>query len=208
MEFAGFDPDALDKTEVYRLLVNSIAPRPIAFVSSVSADGKPNLAPFSYFMAGGINPPSLAISPTTNRDGTPKDTLRNIAETGEYVIHVVTYAMREKMNQTAANYPHGVSEWEPAGFEPMPSMKVRPARVAESPIAMECRLHQIVQHGDGPLSANYVIGEVVYFHIAYDIMEDGIVDAQKVDYISRLGGDWYARADANALFELPRPPKF
>lgn len=208
MEFQGFDADALDMATIYKLMVNAIAPRPIAFVSSLSADGVANLAPFSYFMAGGANPPSVVISPTTNRDGTFKDTLRNIIETEEFVINVVTYAMRERMNHTAANYPYGVSEWEPAGFEPAPSVKVRPAHVADSPIAMECRLHTVVPHGDGPLSANYVIGEVVYFHVARDIINDGVIDALKVDYIGRLGGDWYSRAHEEALFEMPRPPKF
>lgn len=200
-----YDPAALAATDIYKLLVGAIAPRPIAFVSTISADGVPNLAPFSYFMIGGVNPPSVAISPTAKRSGEHKHTLQNIAATGEYVINVVTYAMREKMNVTSIEFPDGVSEWDEAGFTPAPSLKVRPARVLASPIALECRLHQIVTHGEGPLSANYVIGEVVAFRIAAEIFdENGVIDPRKVDAVSRLGGDWYARADETALFELKR----
>lgn len=203
--FRGFDPAELPAPDIYRLLVNSVAPRPIAFVSSLSPDGVPNLAPFSYFMAGGANPPSVAFSPTSSRDNVPKDTLRNVESTGEYVINVVSYDIREKMNQTSAAYPYGVSEWEPSGFTPAPATKVKPARVAECVIALECKLYQIVPHGPGPLSANYIIGEIVYFHVAESILHNNQIDATKVDYIGRMGGDWYARAHADSLFELPRP---
>ena len=200
-----FEPAELSATEIYKLLVNSIAPRPIAFVSTISADGIPNLAPFSYFMIGGVNPPSVAISPTSKRSGELKHTLQNIAATGEYVINIVTYAMREPMNVTSIEFPDGVSEWEESGFVPAPSLKVKPARVAASPISLECRLHQIVTHGSGPLSANYVIGEIVAFRIAAEILDEtGAIDPRKVNAIARLGGDWYARADEAALFELKR----
>jgi flavin reductase (DIM6/NTAB) family NADH-FMN oxidoreductase RutF len=158
-------------------------------------------------MAGGANPCSVVISPLTSRTGAPKDTLRNITETGEYVINVVTYAMRDKMNTASAEWPYGVDEWEKAGFTPAPSVKVKPNRVAESPLAIECRLFQVVPHGDGPLSGNYVIGEVVYFHVSTDLMDEGALDATRIDYISRMGADWYGRANAEAMFELPRPPK-
>src|SRR5215510_3215527 len=107
----------MELADAHRLLLHCIAPRPIAFTSTLSADGKPNLAPFSYFMAGGANPPSVVISPLTRRDGEPKDTLRNIRETGEFTVSVVTYAMRERMNLASAEWPYGVNEWERAGFE-------------------------------------------------------------------------------------------
>ncbi|MDW8208313.1 MAG: flavin reductase family protein, partial [Chloroherpetonaceae bacterium] len=152
-------------------------------------------------------PPSVAISPLTDRTGQPKDTLRNIAETGEYVINVVTYAMRERMNHASAEFPYGVSEWEQAGFQPAPTAKVRPARVAESPLAIECRLYRIVPHGEGPLAANYVIGEVIYFHVARSLLQGEELDPRRVDYIARMGGDWYARAHEPAMFTLPRPPR-
>jgi len=206
-EFLGIDPAALSQQDAYRILLHCVAPRPIAFTSTLSPDGVPNLAPFSYFMAGGANPPSVVISPLTDRTGQPKDTLRNIQATGEYVINVVTYAMKEKMNQTSAEYPYGVNEWEMAGFTPLPAVKVKPARVQESPLAIECRLFQVVPHGSGPLSANYIIGEVVYFHVAKALMEDETIDARRVDYIARMGADWYARANTDSMFALPRPPR-
>lgn len=207
VEFAGFDPAALAPAEAHRLLLHCVAPRPIALTSTLSPEGSPNLAPFSYFMAGGANPPSVVISPLTDRTGQPKDTLRNIRATGEYVINVVTYGMRERVNQASAEFPYGVSEWTEAGLTPAPSARVRPARVLESPLAIECRLFQVVPHGSGPLAGNYVIGEVVYIHVSSAVLEAGAVDARRVDYITRMGADWYARAVPEAMFELPRPPR-
>jgi flavin reductase (DIM6/NTAB) family NADH-FMN oxidoreductase RutF len=203
----GIDSAEMSLADAHRLLLHCVAPRPIAFTSTLSPNGVPNLAPFSYFMAGGANPPSVVISPLTDRTGQPKDTLRNIQATGEYVINVVSYQMREQMNHASAEFPYGVDEWEQAGFTPAPSVKVKPNRVAESPLSIECRLYQIVPHGDGPLSANYVIGEVVYFHVCKSIMPEGVLDATKVDYIARMGGDWYNRSDANSMFEMARPPR-
>jgi flavin reductase (DIM6/NTAB) family NADH-FMN oxidoreductase RutF len=205
--FRGIDPDALSRRDAHRLLLHCVAPRPIAFTSTLSPDGRPNLAPFSYFMAGGANPPSVVISPLTSRDGGFKDTLRNIEATGEYVINVVTYAMRERMNLASAEFPYGVSEFEKAGFTPMPSVKVKPGRVAESPLHLECRLYRIVHHGEGPLSGNYIIGEVVYFHVAERVLAGDEVDDRRIDAIARMGGDWYSRAHPPAMFELPRPPQ-
>jgi flavin reductase (DIM6/NTAB) family NADH-FMN oxidoreductase RutF len=158
-------------------------------------------------MAGGASPPSVVISPLTDRAGQPKDTLRNIQATGEYVINVVTYAMREKANLASSEFPYGVSEWEQAGLTPAPAVKVRPARVLESPLAIECRLYEVLTHGTGYLSANYIVGEVVYFHVAGHLMKDGALDATRVDYVSRMGADWYTRSLPEAMFELPRPPR-
>ncbi|HEY9621739.1 MAG TPA: flavin reductase family protein [Crinalium sp.] len=200
----GLDPDALSPSDNYRLLSHCVSPRPIAFVSTRSPDGVPNLAPFSYFMAGGANPPSVAISPVT-RAGEPKDTLRNIQATGEYVINIVSYGIREPMNMASLELPYGTSEWDITGFTPAPTVKVKPARVAECLLAMECRLYQIVAHGEGSTSANYVIGEVVYFHVANQLMVDGDIDPIRVDYIARMGGNWYTRVTPQSMFELPRP---
>lgn len=206
--FIGIDPAEITVPEAYRVLLHCVSPRPIAFVSTLSADGIPNLAPFSFFMAGGANPPSVAFSPSYNRDGQPKDTLRNIEATGEFVINVVSYSMRERMNVTSVEYPHGVSEWNEAGFTVDSTVKVKPARVAESLLAMECRLFQIVPHGGHPLSANYVIGEVVYFHVAKRLLDEkNMVDPTRIDYIGRMGGDWYARVEAETMFVMPRPPR-
>jgi len=206
-DYVGIDPAELSRAEAHRLLLHCVAPRPIAFTSTLSPEGIPNLAPFSYFMAGGASPPSVVISTLTDRAGQPKDTLRNIEATGEYTVNVVTYAMRERMNHASAEFPYGVDEWQTAGFTPGPTVKVRPARVLESPLSIECRLYQIVRHGEGPLAANYIIGEVVYFHVAQAILTDGAVDACRIDYIARMGADWYARANAPNMFEMPRPPR-
>jgi flavin reductase (DIM6/NTAB) family NADH-FMN oxidoreductase RutF len=201
-----FDPDALGPRASYQLLNACVSPRPIAFVSTLSEDGKPNLAPFSYFMAGGANPPSVVISPVGGRDGAKKDTLRNIEATGEWTVSVVTFAMAERMNQASASFPHGVSEWDEVDFAPAPSELVKPGFVAESPIAIECKLFQIVRHGPGPLSANYCLGEIVRFHLAEEILgPEGTVLAEQIDYIARMSGDWYARADERAMFMLARP---
>jgi flavin reductase (DIM6/NTAB) family NADH-FMN oxidoreductase RutF len=199
-------PPELPPHVAYQTLLHCVAPRPIAFTSTISKDGLPNLAPFSYFMAGGANPCSVVISPTTTRTGEHKDTLKNIEATGEYVINVVTFAMRDKMNLASAPYPYGVSEWEKAGFTAVNSICVKPARVMESPLALECKLFKIVPHGDGPLCANYVIGEVVCIHISEELLdEDGVIDARRIDYIARMGGDWYSRVTAESMFELDRP---
>lgn len=206
-EFIGFDASALPVPEAHQLLLHCVAPRPIALTSTLSVDGRPNLAPFSYFMAGGASPPSVVISPLTTRTGGEKHTLRNIRDTGEYVVNVVTYAIREQVNRASAEYPDGVSEWERAGFTPAASVRVGPARVRESPLAIECRLYRIVPHGSGPLSANYVIGEVLYFHVASRLLADGVLDPRRVDYVTRMGADWYARALPEAMFEMPRPPR-
>jgi len=206
-DFLGIDPAELSRADAHRLLLHCVAPRPIAFTSTLSLEGVPNLSPFSYFIAGGANPPSVAISPLTDRTGQPKDTLRNIQATGEYVINVVTYGMREKMNHASAEFPYGVNEWEEVGFTPAPTVKVKPARVLESPLAIECRLYQIVPHGSGPLAANYVIGEVVYFHVSRQLLEGEKLDARRVDYIARMGADWYARVTPEVMFEMPRPPR-
>lgn len=206
-DFLILDPAELSKPDAYKLLLNCVAPRPIAFTSTLSPEGIPNLAPFSFFMAGGANPPSVVISPTHDRLGEPKDTYRNIELTGEYVINVVTFEMREKMNICSSEYPYGISEWEKSGFTPSRSRKVRPAAVLESPLSMECKLFQIVPHGSGHMSANYIIGEVVCFHIAKYLLDGDEIDPRRVDYISRMSGDWYSRSEEEAMFALPRPER-
>jgi flavin reductase (DIM6/NTAB) family NADH-FMN oxidoreductase RutF len=158
-------------------------------------------------MMGGANPPSVVISPVTGRDGAPKHTLSNIVDTGEYVINVVTYDLREQMNRASVDYPEHVSEWEMAGLTPQPSVRVAPPRAAESPIAMECRLYKVVPHGVGHMAANYVIGEVVYFHVARKLMPEGVFNPGHIEYVARLGGDAYLRSTGEGVFALPRLPK-
>jgi flavin reductase (DIM6/NTAB) family NADH-FMN oxidoreductase RutF len=201
----GLDPAELAPADVYALLVGCVVPRPIAFVSSLSADGIANLAPFSFFNAGGAHPPSVVFSPVTSGASRDKDTLHNVRATREYVVHISPWPLRERMNQASADYPPEVDEFEAAGFTKVKSVRVRPWRAGECPIAMECRLHQIVEHGEGPLHANYVIGEVVYFHIDEALLNGLRVDSGAIDAIGRLGGPNYTRVTRESIFSLPRP---
>jgi flavin reductase (DIM6/NTAB) family NADH-FMN oxidoreductase RutF len=206
MQMETLLPQAMGIRATYALMISCIAPRPIAWVSTLSPDGVPNLAPFSYFNAGGANPPSVVFSPTNFRDGRPKDTLRNVEATGEFVINIVPYELAERMNETSADFEYGISEFEQVGLTPLPSQFVKPYRVAESPIQMECRLFQIVRHGEGPLAANYVIGEVLCFHVATHLLKEGaVVDNRIADFIGRMGESWYCRATPESMFWLPRP---
>ena len=202
---AEFDFGALEVVVRSRLMTRLVAPRPVAFVSTLSATGAGNLAPFSFFTAGGTNPPSLVFCCVNDRRGEPKHTVRNIAERGEYVINVVSYAMAERMNVTSFDYPYGVDEFEQSGFTRRPSVRVAPPGVAESPARIECRLHQIVEHGSGPSAGKYVIGEIVYATVDDAVCTDGLPDSAKLDQLARLGGDYYIHAPASALFEMKRP---
>lgn len=199
------DTSSLTPREVHALLTTIVAPRPIAFVSTLSADGRPNLSPFSYFNLGGANPPSVVFSVTNNREGKEKDTILNVRETREYVVNAVDFSMAEPMNVTSASYPRGVSEWEMAGFRMEPSVMVRPARVAQSLVAMECRLHCIVPHGSGPLACHYVIGEVLLIRMHDKAWKDGALDPLELDLIGRMGSDYYCRTEPGSLFTLRRP---
>lgn len=201
--YAPLDPAVLSGTQVYDLMVGAIQPRPIAFVSTVSVQGVPNLAPFSFFMPGGSNPPSLALSITLGVEGRRKDTLRNIEEQGEFVANVVTRSMAEGMSQTSASFPPETSEWDPSGFLGLPSVRVQPSRVAGSPVQFECRLVQIVSHGADLGAAVYVVGEVVMFHVRSDCWNGGQVT--NIAPIARLGGSEYLDLDELARFTMSRP---
>lgn len=195
----------LTPPERYHLMTRVVGPRPIALVSTMSREGAGNLAPFSYFNMGGANPASAMICPVRDRDANLKDTLRNIEETGEYVINVVTWDMAERMNSASWAFPRGIDEFDKAGFERAPSAIVKPARVADSPVSMEMQLFQIVPHGDGALASNYIIGEIVYLHVRDEMMTNALPDNTKLELIGRLGGDWYCRVNAGSLFNMPRP---
>jgi flavin reductase (DIM6/NTAB) family NADH-FMN oxidoreductase RutF len=202
-----FDLSAAGFRESYQLLTRVVSPRPIAFVSTLSAEGKGNLAPFSYFNLGGASPPSVVFSVLNDRFGKEKDTLLNIRETGEYVINVVTRPMAEKMNLTSANFPRGVNEFEQAGFTQVPSRLVAPPRVGESPVAMECRLYTLVPHGEGPLAGHYVIGQVLLVQVDETLLDEkGRPDPPRIGFLGRMGGDWYDHASGDSLFTMPRPP--
>jgi len=188
----------------YSTLISCILPRPIAFVSTLSPTGVANLAPFSFFNGVCAAPPAVMFAPAADRTGRNKDTVNNLRHLGQCVVNVVPYDIREPMNQTAYAYPPEVSEFEAAGFTPLPSKLVRPPRVAESPVQMECKLLQIVTVGSGPLSGNVCICEVLCFHVADEVLgPDGTPDVAKLDLIGRLGGDGYSTT--RERFDLPKP---
>jgi flavin reductase (DIM6/NTAB) family NADH-FMN oxidoreductase RutF len=198
------DVASADVMSVYRAIVGIVAPRPIAWVTTVDSAGRVNLAPFSFFNAFGANPPVVVFSPTLRRDGTKKDTLLNLESVGEFVLNAAVESVAEQMNVTAKELPRGQCEAEFAGLTLVPSTKVRPPRVVESPVHLECRLCQIMSIGDGPIAANLVIGEVLLMHIDDSVLnEHGAVDPRKLRPIARLGGDYFCRA--SDLFEMQRP---
>src|SRR5262245_13679810 len=182
-----FDPRTMPTKEVYRLLISAVVPRPIAFVSTVSAAGVPNLAPFSYFNAVASEPPLVAVS-INDRPDDPKDTLRNIRETREFVVNVVTEPLLDAMVRTAGEWPRSTSEFGPSGLTPAPSERVRPPYVAESPLQLECVFYKEVLLGNSFL----VVGEVVLARVRDEVMVDGRVDPAKLAPIGRLGGELYA----------------
>ena len=184
------DPSKQDRTANYKLIIGSILPRPIAFVSTCNAQDVPNLAPFSFFTGVAAEPPTVCFAPLRRfSDGQEKDTLQNIRVTGEFVVNVVTEAIVEQANDAAAEYPPGVSEFEKTGLTPAVSDVVAAPRVLESPISMECRLVQIVDGGaTGPGGGSLVIGEVVRFHVADELMEEGRIDTGALRPVGRLAG--------------------
>lgn len=190
---------------MYDLMAATIVPRPIALVSTVCPEGTANLAPFSFFMPGGTNPPSLAFSPTLGKDGVEKDTLRNIRETGEFVVNLVHRSMADPMNLSAKALPRDESEWEFSGLTMAPCSVVKPARVQESVVSFECRLVQVVGHGEGAGAARYVIGEVVAAHVDERFVQEDLPTATGYRPIARMGGAWYFDTDACEPFEMRRP---
>jgi flavin reductase (DIM6/NTAB) family NADH-FMN oxidoreductase RutF len=190
--------------EVYQLLVGVVTPRPIAWVSTLSRSGVVNLAPFSFFNAFGANPPIVVFSPTLRRDGTKKDTLLNLESLGEFVLNAATAPLADRVNLTSKDLPPDDSEVSLAGLTTLPSAKVRPPRVAESPVHVECVVRQIMPCGTGPIAANLVVGEVVMMHVSDDVLDEKRrVDPRKLRTVARLGGDYWCHT--SDLFELKRP---
>lgn len=187
-------------------LCAGVAPRPIAFASTVDAAGNRNLAPFSFFNAFGSNPPMVAFAPNRRgRDGTVKHTYLNATATGEFVIATVSHAMVQQMNVASAEYGDGVDEFLKSGFTPKPARFVKAALVAESPFQMECRLHREIELGHGPGSGLMLIGEVLCFHVDEALMKGELPDPARLDQVGRNGGAFYTRAFGESLFEIAKP---
>ncbi len=189
---------------VYQHLINVIAPRPIAWVSTISSAGKSNLAPFSFFTGVGSRPPSVLFCPANRRDGGFKDTLRNIVDTREFVINVVPFRLAEAMNLSSAEVPPEESEFDLIGLSMAASTVVKPPGVADSPVRMECELIQHLSLDDGPGGANIVIGRIIHIHLDDAVLDPtGYADSELMDLIGRLGGAFYCRTTER--FDLRRP---
>lgn len=198
------DVSELRASAFYQHMVRVVVPRPIAWVSTRSADRVDNIAPFSYFTGVGSRPPTLLFCPANRRDGSPKDTMANIEQTGEFVVNVVTRQLAQQMNATSAELATDESEFELAGIRTEEAESVAVSRVAASPVQIECRLRELIRVGDGPGGANIVLGDVLLMHIDPDVTDaDGLVDPALLDAVGRMGGLSYCRTQG--LFELPRP---
>ena len=202
-----FDAAALTGQQKQALLQSVVAPRPICFASTIDSAGEVNLSPFSFFNMFSIDPPVCVFSPSRRlRDGSTKHTLENIRETGEVVINIVNYDMVWQTSLASCEYPKGVNEFIKAGFTMLPSELVKPPRVAESPVQMECTVRQIIPLDEKPGSGNLVIADIKRIHVREDLMDaQGRIDPGKLDLVARLGGDWYARITPESLFEVAKP---
>jgi flavin reductase (DIM6/NTAB) family NADH-FMN oxidoreductase RutF len=197
------DPAAADPRAIAKLLVEAVVPRPIAFVSTLSASGVLNLAPFSYFTVASANPPVICFAPIIRRDGSRKDTLLNIEATGEFVVNVVSEDFAPQMNLCSGEYPPDVDEFAISGLTPIPSELVKPPRVKESHVSMECRLLQIVHVSAKPGGGSLVLGEVVRFHVDDTVVSHDSIDPGRLCPIGRMGGPTYVRTTDR--FEMERP---
>ncbi len=201
------NPEEYGIQKTYRLLSGGVAPRPIAFASTIDKDGNPNLAPFSFYNVFGVNPTRIIFSPSRRgRDNTTKHTLDNVKEVPQVVINAVTFDMVQQMSLASVDFPKGVSEFEKAGFTPVDSVMVKPFRVKESPLQFECKVVDIIEVSGKPGSGNLIICEIVRMHVDENMMDvSGNIDPDKIDLVGRLGGDYYVRTSGNAKFLVPKP---
>jgi flavin reductase (DIM6/NTAB) family NADH-FMN oxidoreductase RutF len=201
------NPNDVSTGKLHGYMLSAIAPRPIAFASTMDNEGNSNLAPFSFFNAFGSNPSTLIFSPARRvRDNTIKHTLENVHANKEVVINVVNYNMVQQMSLASCEYPKGISEFEKAGFTPLASEFVKPFRVAESPVQFECKVREVIETGQNGGAGNLVICEILLMHINDNVLDDELkIDAKKIDLVARMGGDLYCRANGNALFEVAKP---
>lgn len=200
-------PGEISTKQLHAYLLGSVAPRPICFASTIDKDGNPNLAPFSFFNVFGSKPPICIFSPARRvRDNTIKHTLENIQETREVVINVVSYDMVQQMNLASCEYPRDINEFEKSGFTPVKSEIVKPFRVLEAPVSLECKLMQVIETGTEGGAANLIICEIIKMHIDERILdEQQQIDPHKIDLVARMGQDYYCRASGDAVFEVPKP---
>lgn len=203
----NLDPKTLPIPKLHQYLLGAVGPRPIAFASTIDADGNSNLAPFSFFNVFSANPPIMIFSPArSGRTNETKDTYKNVKVVPEVVINVVNYDIVHQMSLASSPYAPGISEFTKAGFTPIPSDLIKPMRVAESPVQFECKVNQVIELGMEGGAGNLIVCEVVKIHIHEDVLdENGMIDQHKIDLVSRMGGNWYCRADKNSMFEITKP---
>jgi len=207
-DFHSLTPADLTPAQWHPFLVGAVAPRPVAFVSTIDAEGRVNLSPYSFFNAFSSNPPILVFSPANRvRDNTQKHTLQNVREVPEVVINICDFTMVEQMSLASTEYAKGINEFVKAGLTELASELVRPPRVAEAPAAFECVVEQIIELGPNNGAGNLIICRVVRAHFRQDILLPNAtgIDPFKLDAVARLGGDWYCRASGPSLFEVPKP---
>tara|TARA_Y100001968_G_C19438864_1_gene761388 strand:- start:2816 stop:3442 length:627 start_codon:yes stop_codon:yes gene_type:complete len=203
-----FDPTELSFGDVHKLMIGSIVPRPIALVSTLSSEGKKNVAPFSYFNGVCSKPPTIIFAPARRGwDGEEKDTLINIKANKEFVVNIVSEDFAEKMVKCSTDFDPSIDEFKISGLNPAPSIKISPPRVHESKINFECELNQIVEIGDGSAGSGFiVIGTIVLFHVDDEVYENGHILLDKLDPIGRLAGNYYTRSNKDT-FEIKRKVK-
>lgn len=200
------NPEEVSVPVFQRYMQSAVVPRPIAFASTIDANGSVNLSPFSFFNMFSSNPPVLVFSPSRRgRDKTTKHTLQNIQEVGEVVINIVSYAIVQQASLASTEYPKGVNEFQKSGLTPVPSVRVSPPRVAESPASFECLVRDIIPLGDGGGAGNLVVCEVVLMHVSENVLDGESVDPGKLDAVARMGDNWYCRVGAETLFQIPKP---
>ncbi|SFT69446.1 NADH-FMN oxidoreductase RutF, flavin reductase (DIM6/NTAB) family [Lishizhenia tianjinensis] len=203
----SIEPKELEIPHLHQLLLGAVGPRPIAFASTVDAEGNPNLSPFSFFNVFSANPPIMVFSPArSGRTNTTKDTYDNVKEHPECVINIVNYDIVEQMSLSSSPYAKGVNEFTKSGLTPIASDIVKPFRVKESPVQFECKVNEVIELGQNGGAGNLVICEVVKIHVREDLlMENKRIDQKKIDLVARMGGNWYCRADENSMFEITKP---
>lgn len=201
------NPKNIEIPTLHRYLLGAVGPRPIAFASTMDKDGVANLAPFSFFNAFSANPPILVFSPArSGRTNTTKDTYNNVKILPEVVINVVNFELVHQMSLASSPYPSSVDEFVKSGLTPVASECVQPHRIKESPVQFECKVNEVIELGDQGGAGNLIICEVLRIHIDEAILDEHqMIDQHKIDLVSRMGGNWYCRADENSMFEIPKP---
>jgi len=206
-KITSFDTETLETKNLHKLLLSAVAPRPIAFASTIDSKGNVNLSPFSYFNVFSSNPPILIFSPSRRvRDNTTKHTLQNAEETREVVINMVDYSIVEQMSQSSNDYPKGVNEFTETGLTEVSSVKVKPPRVLESPVSFECVVDNIISLGENGGAGQLVIAKVVHIHVNSELLDSNDqIDPTKLDLVARLGGEWYSRVSKESMFTITKP---